>query len=368
MAAVVTPLGGHETIRVGIIGCGKIAINHVKALQALPGVIVAAVVDTDGARARAFAREYGIEYAFDDVDAAMKSGLDAVTVCTPHPVHESGVLAAASHGLHVLCEKPIAATLDEADRMVAATEAAGVKFGVLFQRRFWPQASRIRAAIDSGALGAPIVGSCTVRFRRDEEYYSEPWRGRWDTEGGGVLINQAIHHIDLLQWFMGEAVSVTGRIATLRHGAFIEVEDTAVATVEFESGALATIQASSTFDPGLGAQVLVSDAAGNTVSVVEFPEGTGLTDIWTLNGEEEFTPLYEVGGTFDIPLADIHSGLVPIHALQIADFIDAVRNDREPTVTGREARKAFAIVMAIYESSRSGLPVRLGTGAVAVHS
>ncbi len=355
---------GADDIRVGIVGCGKIAINHVKALQALDGVRVTMVVDVDRARAEAFAAEYGIPQAFDDVDLALSSGLDAVTICTPHRVHEAGVLAAAAHGLHVLCEKPIASNLKEADRMIAATDTAGVKLGVMFQRRFWPESLRIRRALDSGELGAPIVGSCIVRFNRDEDYYSEPWRGRWDTEGGGVLINQAIHHIDLLQWFMGRAVSVTGRIATLRHGNYIEVEDTAVATIEFESGALASLQASSTFDPGLGAQVLVSDARGRTASVVEFPEGTGRTDLVTVPGQEEFVAIYQAGMEFDRALSEIHTHLVPVHALQIADFIEAIRDDRPPLVTGVDARRAFAIVMAIYESSRNGgAPVDLRTPA-----
>ena len=362
MAEEFTPSGAPGAIRFAIVGCGAIAVNHVAALQVLPGVTVAAVVDTDGPRARAFAERFGIPAAFDDVESALASGLDAVTVCTPHPAHEAGVVAAAAHGLHVLCEKPVATTTDEADRMIAATDAAGVKFGVVFQRRFWPAAARVRAAIDDGSLGTPVTGSCIVRLRRDAEYYAEPWRGRRDTEGGGVLMTQAMHHIDLLQWFMGEAVSVTGRVATLRHGAYIDVEDTAVATIEFASGALAVVQASSTFDPGLGAQVLVSDAAGRAASVLEFPEGTGLTDVWTLPGEPEFTTPYAVGGVFDIPLPDVHLGLVAAHSLQIADFVEAVRDDRDPLVTGRDARRALEIVTAIYRSSETGVAVRL-TGA-----
>ncbi|MDI2099005.1 Gfo/Idh/MocA family protein [Ruicaihuangia caeni] len=352
-----------KPLRVGIIGCGKIAINHVHALQAIEGVEVSAVVDVDAQRARAFADAYGIRHAFDDVDAMLSSGIEVATVCTPHPAHEANVLAAARHGVHVLCEKPIAVDLDQADRMIAATDAAGVRFGVVFQRRFWPAAQRIRAAIDEGRMTAPITGSVIARFRRDAEYYAEPWRGRWDTEGGGVLINQAIHHVDLLLWFMGPAKRVFGRIATLAHGEFIEVEDTAVATIEFESGALATIHASTTFDPGHGVQVLVSDRAGNTASVLEFPEGTGLTDVWSVGDEREYRDPYadafRAGQPFDIPIAEIHGGLVPYHALQIAEFIDAVRNGREPVVTGREARKSLAVIAAIYESSKTGMPIDL---------
>jgi predicted dehydrogenase len=249
--------------------------------------------------------------------------------------------------------------LAEADRMVEATAQAGVAFGVLFQRRFWPAAARIRQAIDEGRLGTPIAGGVVARFRRDALYYAEPWRGRWETEGGGVLMTQAIHHIDLLQWFMGPARRVTGRCATLAHHDFIEVEDTAGAVIEFASGAIATIQAATTFSPGLGAQVWVTDARGRTASVMEFPEGVGFTDLWTLPGEEAYAQVYLPEAPFDIPLEQIHHHLVPYHAMQIADFIDAVRAGREPAVTGREAVKSLEIVQAVYASSRAGQPIAL---------
>ena len=186
----------------------------------------------------AFAAEHGVPHAYGDVDEMLASGLDAVTVCTPHAAHEAGVLAAARHRHpRAVREAHRAQRRRRPDRMVAATAAAGVRFGVLFQRRFWPAAARIRAAIDDGRLGTPICGGVVARLNRDADYYAEPWRGRRATEGGGVLMTQAIHHIDLLQWFMGPARRVTGRCATLVHQGLIEVEDTAGAVVEFASGA-----------------------------------------------------------------------------------------------------------------------------------
>jgi UDP-N-acetyl-2-amino-2-deoxyglucuronate dehydrogenase len=349
-------------LRVGVIGCGRIARNHVIALQRHAGVRVAAVMDIVAERAEGLAREYGVPRAFDRLDECLRSGLDAVMICTPNGAHAEGVLAAARHGLHVLCEKPIALNLAEADHMVAATAAAGVRFGVLFQRRFWPSAVRVRTALDEGRLGPVVSGGVVARLRRDAAYYAEPWRGRWATEGGGVLMTQAIHHIDLLQWFMGPARRVTGRFATLVHADVIEVEDTAGAVVEFASGALATIQVGSTFDPGLGAQVWVSDARGRTAGLVEFPEGTDSTDVWTVPGEERFTDVFGARGAYDVPLAEVHASLVPYHTMQIEDFVDAVRSEREPAVTGQEAVKSLAIIQAIYESSRTGAAVEL-TGA-----
>jgi UDP-N-acetyl-2-amino-2-deoxyglucuronate dehydrogenase len=315
-------------------------------------------------RARALAHEYGVARAHGDLADLLESGLDAVTVCTPHAAHEAGVLAAARHGVHVLCEKPIALSVEQAEAMIAATDAAGVRLGVLFQRRFWPAAARIRAAIDDGRLGPMVSGGVLARLNRDAAYYAEPWRGRRDTEGGGVLMTQAIHHIDLLQWYLGRARRVTARCATLVHRGLIEVEDTAGAVVEFSSGAIATIHAATTFRPGLGIRVWISDIHGRTAGVTEFPEGVGFTDLWTVPGEEEFAAVYRADGPFDLPLGRIHEHLMPYHAMQIADFIDAVRHDRAPAVTGRDALGSLEIIQAIYESDRTGRVVRpRGRGA-----
>ncbi|NUT35419.1 MAG: Gfo/Idh/MocA family oxidoreductase [Hamadaea sp.] len=353
------PSANGRRLRFGVIGCGQIAVSHLDALRGLDGVEVVAVADVDARRARSFADENGVPRAFTSADALLAAGVDAVTVCTPHAAHADGVLAAARRGVHVLCEKPIAVSLADADRMVAAAAQAGIRFGVVYQRRLWPAAAAIRQAIDDGRLGPPISGGVVARFHRDAAYYAEPWRGRWATEGGGVLMTQAIHHIDLLQWFMGSAVQVTGRYATLAHTGRIEVEDTAAAVVEFATGAVATVHAGTTYAPGLGAQVWVTDARGHTASVTEFPEGVGFTDLWTEPGGQTFAQTYRPDAAFDIALDRVHRHLAPYHALQIQDFVDAVSSGREPMVTGREAVKSLEIVQGIYESSRSGMPVRL---------
>jgi predicted dehydrogenase len=170
-------------------------------------------------------------------------------------------------------------------------------------------------------------------------------------------MTQAIHHVDLLQWFMGPARRVTGRCATLVHRGVIEVEDTVGAVVEFASGGIATIQAGTTFRPGLGAQVWVSDAHGRTAGVWEFPEGVGSTDVSTVPGED--WPAPRSGRPVDLPLARIHDHLVPYHAMQVAEFVEAVRGDRDPAVTGRDAVRSLEIVQAVYASSRSGAAVDL---------
>lgn len=346
-------------LRAGIVGCGKIAHNHARALQNIDGVVVVAVTDKNPEIAEAFAREYGIDTWTADNDEFFSLPMDLVTICTPHPAHEDGVVRAAQRGLHVLCEKPVAVTLESIDRMISACDTAGVRFCVLFQRRFWPAVTRIREALDSGEIGTPVLGSVNVRFRRDREYYQDEWRGRWDTEGGGVLINQAIHHIDLLQWFLGDAVAVSGSIRTLRHTEVMEVEDSAVAHVEFASGAIATILATTTLNHGMGGQVMVSDREGRNASVIEFPEGIGVLDTWAAGDSPEVTAVYDTSQPFDRPLADIHTDLVLFHTQQIQEFVDALRARREPSVSGREARKSLAIVLGIYASSKTGQRIDL---------
>ena len=342
-------------VKVGIIGCGKIAQTHAKSLSMLDEADFVAVCDMDSARAREFAEQFGVPNVFSDMNEMLTSGLvEAVMCCTPHPVHERVVVAAAEAGIHVLCEKPMAITLEEADRMIEATDEAGVAFGVIFQRRWWPAAQRIRAAIDAGKLGHLTIGECQVKIDRNRAYFeSDPWRGKWATEGGGVLMNQAVHAIDMFAWFMGKPVEVTGRYATHVHGDYIDVEDTAVATLVFENGALGTILAASTFRPAFGFRVAVTGDCGATASVWERNEGDqGITDIWTIAGEEE-----QVAGWLEAESGGL--GFPGFHALQIQDFLQAVRDGREPAVTGRDGKNALAIILGIYESSRTGLPVRL---------
>jgi UDP-N-acetyl-2-amino-2-deoxyglucuronate dehydrogenase len=361
--------------RIGIIGCGKIAGNHARALQQVPGVDVVGCCDPDLERARAFAAAQGIPHAYASMEELFAAGLDACTVCTPHPVHEQCVIAAADAGLHVLCEKPIAVDVAAADRMIAAADRAGVTFGVLFQRRFWPAARRIKAAIEDGRLGAPVLGEVSVLLHRPSSYYAgDAWRGRWDTDGGGVLMTQAVHQIDMLQWFMGEAVTVSGFIRTHTHGAHIETEDAASAVVAFASGATATITATTGLNHNLGNRVTVVGETGAIASVLEFPEGIeGNNEIWTVPRELALGTTFSAGTRANLDIAEIDAGLADFHTRQVQDFADAILTGRDPAVTGRAARASLAIIAGIYESSRSGqlvtltpapMPVEVGLGSL----
>jgi predicted dehydrogenase len=349
-----------RTVRTGLIGCGKIAEVHAQALHDIPEAEFVACCDMDEARAHALGDKHDVPKRFTDVREMLESGeIEAVLICAPHPVHAQLVVAAADAGVHALCEKPVSISLAAADQMIDAADRAGIKFGVIFQRRFWPAAQRIRAAIDDGRLGNLTLGECSVRIGRTREYFgSDPWRGTWASEGGGVLMNQAVHAVDQFQWFMGKAVEVVGRYATLRHGDYIDVEDTAVATVVFESGALGVIQAASTFDANLGFRIAVHGDSGAAVSVWEFPEGQqGVNDVWNIPGEENHRLDWERQESG-------HGGFPGFHFHQIQEFLQSIIADREPAITGRDARNSLEIILAIYESSRTGQPVKLPMNVV----
>jgi predicted dehydrogenase len=352
--------GTTRPLRVGIAGCGAISRNHLEAFRALKDVEIVGVCDIDLARARDTAAAWGIPAAVDSVHGLLALEPDIVAVCTPHPTHEDVVLQAAAAGVHVLCEKPIAIDLASAERMVNACEDAGVKLGVLFQRRFWPAAQRIRAAIDDGTLGRPIMGQCSVMLHRDPEYYSrDAWRGTWANDGGGVLMTQAIHYIDLLQWFMGDVAEVYGKINTYKHSEHIEVEDSATAVITFTSGALATLEASTAVSPSLGVQIRITGETGASASLTEFPEGSDArVDLWAVAGSISTEPAHPGGVDPNVSLATINGQLIPHHTSQVRDFVRSLRDGTEPAVTGKDATKALRILLAVYESSRTGLPVR----------
>jgi UDP-N-acetyl-2-amino-2-deoxyglucuronate dehydrogenase len=357
-----TPRRVPEKFRVGVVGCGMVSRNHIEAYLSAEDAELVAVCDLDEDAARRVAQRYGIPRALGAVEDLLALEPDVVSVCTPHPTHEAVVTAAAAARSHVVCEKPIAVDLASARRMVEACERADVELTVMFQRRFWPASQRLHGAIEDGTLGTPVLGQCSVLLHRDPSYYSkDAWRGTWATDGGGVLMTQAIHYIDLLQWYLGEVREVFGRVNTYRHGENIEVEDSATATLTFASGALATVQASTAASPALGAQVRVTGSTGASVQVTEFPEGTdGRLDLWAADGRivSEKAQPDDVDPNAD--LGTINAALIPHHRSQIEEFLRSLRDGRPPTVSGRDALASLKIVLAVYESARTGRPVAFG--------
>lgn len=349
-----------RTLRVGIVGCGRISRNHLEAFAGLDGARVVGVCDVDPARAQATAEAWDVEHAVDSVPALLALGLDVVSVCTPHPTHEAVVLEAAAAGVHVLCEKPVAVDMAAAERMTAACDSAGVELGVLFQRRFWPAAQRVRAAIDDGSLGTPVLGHVSVLLHRDPGYYAQDaWRGTWESDGGGVLMTQAIHYIDLLQWYMGEVAEVYGAINTFKHGEHIDVEDSAAAVIKFTSGAMATLAASTAASPALGVQIRITGSTGATAELSEFPEGSdGRVTLMAADGTVRSSPAHPADAAPDVDLSTINAALVPHHTSQIRDFVEALARHDAPAVTGRTATTSLRILLAVYEAARTGEPVR----------
>jgi predicted dehydrogenase len=348
-----------------IVGCGKVGHIHARALCGLAEARLAAVCDERGDRGRAFAAQYGAPPFEDPTAMLAQAGVEAVCICTPHPAHRQPAVLAARAGVHVLVEKPMAAKLADCDAMIAAARETNVRLGVVSQRRFYEPVMRLKAAIDAGKLGTPVLGTVVMLSWRDEAYYrSDPWRGRWDTEGGGVLVNQAPHHLDLLRWFMGPIQQIYGACANLNHP-YIEVEDTALAMVRFRSGALGSILTSLSQRPGIytklhvhgsnGASVGVETDTGATfVAGMTGPLDPPLNDLWTVPGEEALLSGFQAEdrSRFRAMDATFH-----YHALQIQDFLRAIREDREPLVTAADGRAVVEMFAGIYRSSQTGQPV-----------
>jgi UDP-N-acetyl-2-amino-2-deoxyglucuronate dehydrogenase len=355
-----------EPVRVGIVGCGKVGGLHAAALRAVPEAVYVGACDADPARAAAFAAKHG-GTAFPDLDALLRSGVEVVVIGTPHPAHAQPAIRAAEAGVHVLVEKPMAATLTDCDAMIAAAARSGVWLGVISQRRFYEPIRRVKAAIDAGKLGTPVLGLVLMYSWRDAAYYtSDPWRGRWDTEGGGVLVNQSPHQLDMLLWFLGQAAEVTGYWANLNHPT-VEVDDTAVAAIRFRNGGLGSVLTSLSQKPGLYTKIHVHGSNGASAGV-ETDRGstfiagvTGiaeppLTDVWTVPGEEYRLAEYQDADRAAFAGVD---GTTYYHALQFRDFVRAIREDRPPLVTGEDGRAVVELFTAIYQSNRERRAVTL---------
>ncbi len=353
-------------IKTGIIGTGKVAHLHAVALQNNPHSEFVAGHSRSRERVDAFAQQYGIQ-GYTDLEVFFEdSGVEAVLICTPHPAHAEAAVMAAELGVHILVEKALASSLEDCDAMLDAARKSGVKFGVISQRRYYECALRVKNAIDSGKLGKPILGIATVLGWRSPEYFeSDPWRGTWAEEGGGVLVNQAVHQLDMLLWYMGEIDQLFGYWGNLNHPS-IEVEDTAIAVIRFKSGALGQVTASNSYNPAIHCRVSVLGENGASVGVqtdggqmfiagqapIEEPP---VTDSWMVPGEQH---LLEEFQKQDAERFHSINAMEYYHQVQIDDFIDAILEDREPAITGEDGRRAVELFTAIYRSQRDGKPIQ----------
>jgi len=356
-----------DRLRTGLVGCGKVGLTHALALSSLGASRFSAVCDADLSRARAFGERFGVAAYQDTGEMVRSERLDMVSVCTPHPQHEAAIVAAARAGAHSLVEKPFAADLGACDRSMAAARDAGVTIGVMSQRRWYRPVVRMRRAIDEGRIGAPVMANVVVLGWRDEAYYqSDPWRGKWASEGGGVLVNQTPHQLDLLLWLMGPAAEVYGQWDNFNHP-YIEVEDTAVAVVRFRSGAVATLALSNSQNPGLYGRVHVYGSNGASIGAQTeggsmFVSGMStkvdppINDLWTIPGEE---PLLAEWQAQDRAAADAENPLTFYHERQIEDFLEGIVKARPPTVDAEAGRRVVELFTAIYRSQRDHRPCAL---------
>jgi predicted dehydrogenase len=360
-----------ERLRTALIGCGKVGQIHAAALRSLPESDFLAACDPQRERAEVFAALNGTRVYGDVGTMLAETGAEVVVIGTPHPQHAEAAITAMEAGVHVLVEKPMAANLADCDAMLATARRTGTKLGVISQRRLYEPVRRVKEAIESGKIGRPVLGVFQMFSWRDRSYYqSDSWRGKWATEGGGVLVNQSPHQLDLLQWFMGEVEEVSGYWANLNHPE-IEVEDTAVASLRFRGGGLGSIVTSLSQKPGLFTKVHVHGSNGASVGVetdrgATFVAGMTeiaeppLNDLWTVPGEEY--ALAEFQAEDRARFRQI-SATTHYHTLQIGDFLRAVLDGRPPMVTGEDGRKVVALFTAIYRAQRERRPIALPLAA-----
>ncbi|WP_159592547.1 Gfo/Idh/MocA family protein [Chelativorans xinjiangense] len=342
-----------ETLTVAIVGCGIGRAHITEGYLADPERYrVVAVCDLDNARLDAFAEEFGIPRKttiFDDLLAM--DDVDIIDVCTPPSVHYAQILAALAAGKHVICEKPLVGSLKEVDEVIAAERNAKGKLMPIFQYRYGDGVQKAKKIIDSGVAGMPYVGTAETFWQRLPEYYAVPWRGKWATELGGVLMTHAIHIHDMLMWLMGRPAGLFGRVATRVHA--IEVEDCVSASLELESGALASMTATLGSREELSRLHLAFENV--TFESSHFPYALG-NDPWRIVPRDD-----KVKAEIDALLAD-WTPVPPRFAGQMRDFHRALTQGTPLPVTTADARSALELVAAFYHSARTRQDVRFPLG------
>lgn len=338
-----------------VVGTGMIAAYHAQAIAQTPGAKLVGVVSRSESGA-AFAAKYGIPVVTRTVaEMIARTDVHVVNVTTPSGAHLDPALAAIHAGKHVIVEKPLEITPDRCDGIIAAAEKAGVKAAAIFQGRFGTGAQTVKAAIDAGRFGRLVLASAYIKWHRTPEYYQSAWKGTWDLDGGGALMNQSIHGVDLLQWFAGLPAEVFGRFTRRVHTG-IQADDTTVASLQFPDGALGTIEASTALWPGWSRRIEICGERGSVcleddlITRWDFAENRPEDD--TIRSSPKANQL---GSGASVPGGISLTG----HLRQIGDLVEAVRDNRPPAIDAREGRRAVALIHAIYESAKSGQPRRL---------
>ena len=337
----------------GIVGCGVIAPWHRRPVERCAEAQVVAVCDIDEEKGRKFAAESGEGVAFykDYNDLMGDKNVDIISVCTPSGAHAEVAIAAAQAGKHVLCEKPIEVTREKMDAMIRACRDHKVRLGGVFQRRTYDSSKSVRAAVQNGELGKMVLGDAFMKYYRSQSYYSSAgWRGTWELDGGGALMNQGVHGIDLLLWIMGDVESVYARADHLVRD--IPVEDTAIAMLKYKNGAWGVLEGTTSTNPGEPTRLELHGKLGTIIleeqKITRWASTTGDDDLAEAKGLEE--PRGEARSAVSDPTAIGMEG----HIALVNDMVQAVKEDRDPMIPGESARRAVELILAIYESARTG--------------
>ncbi len=340
----------------GIIGCGAIAPLHAQSIAQVENARLVAVADVFEERARALGAQYGAEAYSDYRELLKRRDVDAVSLCVPSGMRLELAQACAAAGKHILAEKPLEVTTERVDQVVRATDRAGVRLACIFQYRFADGPQQVKQALSEGRFGRLVLGDAYIKWFRSQEYYeSGSWRGTRQLDGGGVLMNQGIHQIDLLLWFMGPVRSVLARKGLIGHEG-LDVEDTACALLEFHNGAMGVIEGSTAVWPGQPARVEVHGTEGSIAL------DDGELRSWRFRHEQPqdeqirgaFGPESAFGSGANEPIRNLK---VEGHRRQFEDFVRAIMDSRPPRIDGREARHAVQLIEAIYRSADSGASV-----------
>ena len=339
-----------KPLGVGVIGLGSISGHHIKSIMELDDCKLVAVSSRNKSKLKSVAEQYQVDTYTDYHQLMQHPELDVVCICTPSGSHLEPALAAASAGKHVITEKPLEITVERGLKMIQACEKANVSLACIFQNRYSPDYRRLCTAIEEGELGKPVLGNAYIKWFRDQPYYdAADWRGTLQGDGGAALINQAIHTIDLLLNVMGPVKSVFGKTKTLAHD--IEGEDLGVAILEFESGALGTIEGSTAIYGGYPEKLEIHGAQGNIIL-----EGGKITEWRSKTGNRLSTAETATGATGSAdPIAIDYK----LHKNQISEIIQHICEGKEPILNGREGLKSLAVIEAIYQSSKSGKQILL---------
>ena len=332
----------NKTLKFGILGAGMAANLHATALKDVECAELVGIADASTKRAEEFADKYGVR-AFSSFDEMLKGDLDAICICTPSYYHADNAIAAMRAGKHVIIEKPMALSVEDADRIIAVSRETGRLVSVVSQFRFSENFTRLKSAIDNGEFGKISLCTLTMKYYRSEEYYSSSdWKGTLKYDGGGALMNQGIHGVDLVQYLMGGVKRASGRVATLYHN--IETEDTAVASVEFENGALGVIVGSTCATPGFARTIEINGDRGYAI----FKENS--FEKFVIDGKE-----IEVQAKVSINSASDPAALdIGMHTRQLTNFVRAIFGEEKLLIDGDEGKKAVKIITDIYASSKNG--------------